>query len=83
MDSKFDSKVVNELNRMAQARWKEIMDETESARLSLTEEQFKIMRVYWQLSYESAVADTMTQMKEIYHNDVDLFQTIFEEEEVN
>lgn len=76
-----DDKVENELNRMAQVRWKEIIEETEAQLLGLDENTYKIMRVYFQMAYEAATADTLIQMKEIYHNDVYMFQAMFEDDE--
>lgn len=79
----FEGKIEKEINELAQARWKEIVEDTGAANLTMPIEYFAIMRQYFQLAYQQGYNDLLTQMQEIYDNDADLFITIFENDNLN
>jgi len=74
------SKVNKDLEAIVQAKWEKVMTETESSKLALPVELFKIMRVYFQLAYQEGYADVFQEMKEVYHNDPDLFEAMFDDD---
>lgn len=83
MDDRVDEKINQELNKVAQERWKQIVEGTDLANLPLTMDQFSILRVYFQLGYNQGQADLHGQYQEVFHEDVDLFEKLFEEDILN
>lgn len=75
---KVSGKLDEDLNAIVQAKWEQTIKETDAANLPIPIEMFSIIRVFFQLAYQEGQADTIAQLKQIYENDVDLFQEIFE-----
>jgi hypothetical protein len=75
-----EDKINNDLTDIVQAKWEKVMNETGGSKLSMPIEMFSILRVYFQLAYQEGYADMLGQMKEVYENDPDLFEHMFEDE---
>lgn len=78
-----DTKLEKDLAELAQARWKEIVEETGIVNLGLEMDMYSIIRQYFQLAYNQGYSDLLVQMQDIYDNDTDLFVTMFEKENLN
>lgn len=79
---KLEDKINHGLNEIVQAKWEQVMNETGVSKLDMPKEYFAVIRVLFQLGYQEGQTDTMDQMKDIYENDIDLFEEMFADEEV-
>lgn len=79
---KLEDKINHSLNDIVQAKWETTMNESGISKIAVSEEIFALLRVTFQLGYQEGQTDTMDQMKDIYENDIDLFEEMFADEEV-
>jgi hypothetical protein len=84
MDHKLnlDGKIDNDLTEIVQAKWEKVMNETGAHKLALNLEVFAVLRVYFQLAYQEGQTDMLDTMRDVYHNNPDHFEYMFEEDEV-
>lgn len=84
MDHKLnlDGKIDNDLTEIVQAKWEKVMNETGAHKLSIPIEMFSLLRVYFQLAYQEGQTDMLDTMRDVYHNNPDHFEYMFEEDEV-
>lgn len=83
MKIELENMMERDLTNLAQERWKQIVEETMIVELGLGMDVIIVIRQYFQLAYQQGYNDLLTQMQEIYDTDVDLFQAMFEKEELN
>lgn len=76
-----EDKINNDLTDIVQAKWEKVMNETGASKLSMPIEYFAVMRIYFQLAYQEGQADMLESMKEVYENDPDLFEEMFDDED--
>jgi hypothetical protein len=84
MDHKLnlDGKIDNDLTEIVQAKWEKVMNETGAHQLAIPIEMFSLLRVYFQLAYQEGQTDMLDTMRDVYHNNPDHFEYMFEEDEV-
>ena len=84
MDQKLnlDGKIDNDLTEIVQVKWEKVMNETEAHKLAIPIEMFSLLRVYFQLAYQEGQTDMLDTMRDVYHNNPDHFEYMFEEDEV-
>lgn len=75
-----DSKIDKDLTALVQDKWERFVKESDIDNLRLPIEAFKVMRVVFQLAYQEGQADTFTQLKQVFEEDIDLFEEIFEDD---
>lgn len=76
-----ENKINETMNKLIQQRWEEMVKATDLDNLRLNKEMFSLMRVVFQLGYQQGQTDDFIQMQEIYDNDPDLFQAMFEKDD--
>lgn len=76
-------KIDNNLTEIVQAKWEKIMNETNGNKLALPIEVFSVLRIYFQLAYQEGQTDMLEAMKEVYENNPDLFEHMFDDEFVS
>lgn len=59
------------------------MNETGGSKLAMPLEFFSVLRVYFQLAYQEGQADMIESLKDVYHNDPDHFEHIFDDDFVS
>lgn len=78
-----EDKIDSNLTEIVQAKWEKLMTETGAAKLAIPIEYFAVMRIYFQLAYQEGQADMLEAMKEVYENNPDLFEHMFDDDFVS
>lgn len=63
---------------LSQHSWEQTVKETELVKLGLPAETVSTLRLYYEIAYNSGQAQMFCTIKEIYDNDLDLFESFFE-----
>lgn len=67
-----------ELSRMGQASWNRIAEETNLEDLGLSAETISMFRVYYNLGFSRGQESLIDTLKDMYHDDIESFEKIFE-----
>ncbi|WP_144509902.1 hypothetical protein [Bacillus sp. FJAT-22090] len=81
MELKIARKIEEHLTLLTQEKWNELMIELGASKLLITKEQLMFSRHMYQIAYQEGCKDTHEQMKDIYFNDPDEFQEMFEKDD--
>lgn len=69
------------LKGISQMEWKKNMEEAGMDMLPLTKDQLSLMRVAFELGFNSGSNSFYELSKDIYNTDVDVFEKLFDEED--
>ena len=78
MNSNIEGRIEPQLTALVQAKWEELIKDTGIDMQGATIEQLILMRDMFQIAYQYGISDHHQQIKEIFHNDIDKFEEMFE-----
>ena len=81
-NSNLEEKINHHVTEVVQGKWEKDMEDTGISKLAIPEEYVAIMRVCYQLGYQGGQTDTFNEIKDIFNNDIDAFQEMFDDDEL-
>jgi len=79
--TKITTKIEQIMDKMVEEKWESIAKETLLEETGFPKELLSILKLYFKLGYAEGQADLFVDLQELFWNDPDSFETLFDEDD--